>query len=50
MQLPLPADLQEHQTEILNAVSPKKDTDGLSDHALLLPATPSAIMTILSFY
>ena len=50
VQLPLPADLQEHQTEILNAVSPKKDIDGLSDHSLLLPATPSAILAILSFY
>ena len=50
MQLPLPADLQEHQTEILNAILPKKDVDCLGGNALLLPATPSAIMAILSFY
>ena len=50
VQLPLPADLQEHQTEILNAILPKKDVDCLGGNALLLPATPSAIMAILSFY
>lgn len=36
--------------EILNAVAPAKDVDGLSEHAVLDPATPVAINWLLAGY
>lgn len=46
VQLPLP---DESQTdEILNAVKPEKDVDGLSSNSLFDPATPIAILWLLN--
>lgn len=50
IQLPLPLSLQKHQRELLDAVLPQKDPDCLGENALLLPATPAAILHILSHY
>jgi len=36
--------------EILNAVAPEKDVDGLGEHAILDPATPMAINWLLAGY
>lgn len=48
VQLPL-ADMDEAD-EILNLVSPEKDVDGLSESAKFDPATPLAILWLLSGY
>lgn len=37
-------------TEILNAVAPEKDVDGLGENAILDPATPLAIIWLLAGY
>lgn len=37
-------------TELLNAVDPSKDVDGLGEHAILDPATPLAILWLLAGY
>ena len=48
VQLPLadPA----HTSELLNAVAPEKDVDGLGENAILDPATPLAILWLLAGY
>jgi methylenetetrahydrofolate dehydrogenase (NADP+) / methenyltetrahydrofolate cyclohydrolase len=48
VQLPLADPLQTSQ--VVNAVSPKKDVDALGDSATLDPATPQAIMWLLAGY
>lgn len=59
IQLPLPAELQEYKNELLAAISPYKDIDGLSGIMLgksffemvdFTPATPKAVMTLLDYY
>lgn len=58
-QLPLPAELKQYESEILSAISPLKDIDGLSGVAEglsqsgiidFLPATPKAVLTLLNHY
>ncbi len=48
VQIPLPDPAQ--TTEILNAVSPDKDVDGLAEHTTFDPATPMAINWLLAGY
>lgn len=48
VQLPLPNPAG--TDEILNAVDPKKDVDGLGEHAIYDPATPTAIDWLLNGY
>lgn len=48
VQLPLADPAQTDQ--VLNAVSPEKDVDGLGEHAHYDPATPMAIMWLLAGY
>jgi methylenetetrahydrofolate dehydrogenase (NADP+) / methenyltetrahydrofolate cyclohydrolase len=48
VQIPLPNPAQTN--EILNAVAPQKDVDGLGEHAVLDPATPTAIIWLLAGY
>jgi methylenetetrahydrofolate dehydrogenase (NADP+)/methenyltetrahydrofolate cyclohydrolase len=59
VQLPLPAELKQYESEILSAISPLKDIDGLSGVAEglsqsgiidFLPATPKAVLTLLNHY
>ena len=58
-QLPLPPELKQYESEILSAISPLKDIDGLSGVAEglsqsgiidFLPATPKAVLTLLNHY
>jgi len=46
----LPIENSEQTDEILNAVAPKKDVDGLGERAILDPATPMAINWLLTGY
>jgi methylenetetrahydrofolate dehydrogenase (NADP+) / methenyltetrahydrofolate cyclohydrolase len=48
VQLPL-AD-PKYIDELLNAVAPEKDVDGLGEHAVLDPATPMAILWLIAGY
>ena len=48
VQIPLPDPAQ--TTEVLNAVAPDKDVDGLADHTTFDPATPLAINWLLAGY
>lgn len=48
IQIPLPDSSQ--TDEILNAVAPEKDVDGLGEQAVLDPATPVAISWLLAGY
>lgn len=48
VQLPLADPTQ--ADELLNAVAPQKDVDGLGEHATLDPATPLAILWLLAGY
>jgi methylenetetrahydrofolate dehydrogenase (NADP+) / methenyltetrahydrofolate cyclohydrolase len=48
VQLPL-ADTSQ-TSELLNAVDPNKDVDGLGEHAVLDPATPLAILWLMAGY
>jgi 5,10-methylene-tetrahydrofolate dehydrogenase/methenyl tetrahydrofolate cyclohydrolase len=59
VQLPLPPELKEYEAEILSAIAPQKDIDGLSGVVSglsqcgivdFLPATPKAILTLLNHY
>lgn|GEM_PF-246642 len=59
VQLPLPEELKQYESEILSAISPLKDIDGLSGVAEglsqsgiidFLPATPKAVLTLLNHY
>ena len=59
VQLPLPVHLQPHQAEILAAIAPNKDIDGLGGVMLglgmigardFLPATPQAVFHLLEHY
>jgi len=59
VQLPLPKELQEDKNEILSAILPEKDVDGLGwvlvwksffDMLSFTPATPKAVMTLLDYY
>lgn len=58
VQLPLPRALQPHESEVLGAILPSKDVDGLTAHNLgrtmhsreqeqLAPATPAGIIRLL---
>ncbi len=46
----LPLEKAEGTDEILNAIAPEKDVDGLSEKATLDPATPLAIVWLLAGY
>ncbi|MCL2451402.1 bifunctional 5,10-methylenetetrahydrofolate dehydrogenase/5,10-methenyltetrahydrofolate cyclohydrolase [Candidatus Saccharibacteria bacterium] len=46
----LPMDNPEETDEIVNAIAPEKDVDGLGERAILDPATPMAIHWLLSGY
>lgn len=48
VQLPLADPTQ--TDELLNAVAPQKDVDGLGEHAVLDPATPLAILWLMAGY
>jgi methylenetetrahydrofolate dehydrogenase (NADP+) / methenyltetrahydrofolate cyclohydrolase len=48
VQVPLPDPSQ--TDEILNAVAPEKDVDGLGEKAVLDPATPTAVIWLLAGY
>lgn len=48
VQLPLADTAQ--TADLLNAVAPEKDVDGLGEHAVLDPATPLAILWLLAGY
>jgi methylenetetrahydrofolate dehydrogenase (NADP+) / methenyltetrahydrofolate cyclohydrolase len=59
IQLPLPEELKEFQTELLAAISPTKDIDGLGGICTglatinlidFIPATPKAVLTLLDHY
>lgn len=47
VQLPLPEHLEPHQAEILAAIPPTMDIDGLNPRSDYAPLTPSAIMRVL---
>lgn len=47
VQLPLPADLKVHTKEVVEAIDPKKDVDGLRDDSPFLHATAKAIVQII---
>ncbi len=59
LQLPLPQNLQSAQTELLSAISPEKDLDGMNGVLLgksflgeidFTPATPKAVLKLLDHY
>jgi len=59
IQLPLPSELQAYKNELLAAIAPNKDIDGLwwtmlgksfFDLLDFTPATPKAVMTLLDYY
>lgn len=59
LQLPLPEPLQAYESEILGAIDPKKDVDGLhlanvgklwSGQQGLCPCTPAGVMALLKHY
>lgn len=59
LQLPLPADLQAFKNELLSAIAPQKDLDGLGGTLVgksffemlsFTPATPKAVMSLLDYY
>ncbi len=60
LQLPLPKQLQKHKRQLLDAIDPLKDVDGLSainlgkllagDDTGLRPATPTGIVELLDHY
>lgn len=59
VQLPLPPELQAHKNELLAAIAPQKDIDGLGGTTVgksffemldFTPATPKAVMSLLDYY
>ncbi len=59
IQLPLPPELHSHKNELLSAIIPHKDIDGLGGTMLgksffemlsFTPATPKAVMSLLDYY
>lgn len=59
IQLPLPEEFSQHQNELLSAISPEKDIDGLggvntglSSIGLIdfISATPKSVLTLLDYY
>ncbi len=61
VQVPLPAQLQEHLPKIIRAIDPKKDVDGFGAYNLgkvflstdfehLPPATPAGVVALLEYY
>ncbi len=59
IQLPLPPKLQEYKNELLSAIAPHKDIDGLGGGLVgksffemidFIPATPKAVMSLLDYY
>ena len=60
VQLPLPGELSYFKSDILNAIDPKKDVDGLTptnqglitnnDSFHLVPCTPWGVMEIINYY
>lgn len=59
VQLPLPKELNDYKNEILSAIDPTKDVDGLwwtlvwksfFDMLSFTPATPKAVMSLLDYY
>src|SRR3989304_3520976 len=49
IQLPLPASLKLKTKNILRAIAPQKDVDGLTLNSLFVPATVKAIVEIVEF-
>lgn len=59
IQLPLPDNLKEYKTLLLQAITPEKDVDGLWGTLVgksffnflnFIPATPKAVLTLLDYY
>lgn len=49
VQLPIPGKLGEHKSEIINAIDPKKDVDGLKENSFFIHPTSKAVMDILRY-
>ena len=59
IQLPLPPEFQPYKNELLSAIAPAKDLDGLNGTLIgknflemidFLPATPKAVISLLDYY
>jgi bifunctional protein folD len=59
IQLPLPPEFQPYKNELLSAITPAKDLDGLNGTLIgknflemidFLPATPKAVISLLDYY
>ena len=49
LQLPLPPPISNHQSQIINSISPEKDVDGLREDSQFRPATVKAILEIIDY-
>lgn len=49
VQMPLPAEISNHKSQITNAIAPEKDIDGLREDTKFLHPTAKAVMDIIDF-